>query len=49
MTASCCRISSGPISTDVIADMNAHGFAFDAEWFRPHWEFRFPHDRRGSI
>ncbi|HET7083985.1 MAG TPA: transglutaminase family protein [Rhizomicrobium sp.] len=27
---------------DVIADMNAHGFAFDAEWFRPHWEFRFP-------
>ncbi len=28
--------------TDVIADMNAHGFAFEAEWFRPHWEFRFP-------
>jgi uncharacterized protein (DUF2126 family) len=27
---------------DVIADMNAHGFGFDAEWFRPHWEFRFP-------
>jgi len=27
---------------DVIADMNEHGFAFDAEWFRPHWEFRFP-------
>jgi uncharacterized protein (DUF2126 family)/transglutaminase-like putative cysteine protease len=27
---------------DVIADMNAHGFAFDAAWFRPHWEFRFP-------
>jgi uncharacterized protein (DUF2126 family) len=27
---------------DVIADMNAHGFAFDLEWFRPHWEFRFP-------
>jgi uncharacterized protein (DUF2126 family) len=22
--------------------MNAHGFAFEAEWFRPHWEFRFP-------
>jgi uncharacterized protein (DUF2126 family) len=32
---------------DVIADMNAHGFAFDAEWFRPHWEFRFP--RAGSV
>jgi len=27
---------------DVIADMNAHGFGFDPEWFRPHWEFRFP-------
>jgi len=27
---------------DVIADMNDHGFTFDAEWFRPHWEFRFP-------
>jgi uncharacterized protein (DUF2126 family) len=28
---------------DVIADMNAHGFAFDAGWYKPHWEFRFPH------
>ena len=27
---------------DVIADLNASGFAFDAEWFRPHWAFRFP-------
>ena len=27
---------------DVIGDLNAHGFAFDPEWFRPHWEFRFP-------
>jgi uncharacterized protein (DUF2126 family) len=27
---------------DVIADMNAHGFGFDADWFKPHWEFRFP-------
>ncbi|HMH65604.1 MAG TPA: transglutaminase family protein, partial [Rhizomicrobium sp.] len=27
---------------DVAADMNDHGFSFDAEWFRPHWEFRFP-------
>jgi uncharacterized protein (DUF2126 family)/transglutaminase-like putative cysteine protease len=27
---------------DVIADMNAHGFGFDPDWFRPHWEFRFP-------
>ncbi len=28
--------------TDVIADMKAHGFGFDAAWFAPHWEFRFP-------
>ncbi len=27
---------------DVIDDMNGHGFDFDAEWFKPHWEFRFP-------
>ena len=27
---------------DVIADLNDQGFAFDAAWFRPHWEFRFP-------
>ena len=27
---------------DVIADMNDHGFAFDAAWFKPHFEFRFP-------
>ena len=27
---------------DVIADMNAAGFAFDAQWFGPHYEFRFP-------
>jgi uncharacterized protein (DUF2126 family)/transglutaminase-like putative cysteine protease len=27
---------------DVIADMNEHGFAFDLEWYRAHWDFRFP-------
>jgi uncharacterized protein (DUF2126 family)/transglutaminase-like putative cysteine protease len=27
---------------DVVADLNGAGFGFDAEWFRPHWEFRFP-------
>jgi uncharacterized protein (DUF2126 family)/transglutaminase-like putative cysteine protease len=27
---------------DVIADFNRAGFAFDAEWYRPHWAFRFP-------
>jgi uncharacterized protein (DUF2126 family)/transglutaminase-like putative cysteine protease len=27
---------------DVLGDLNAHGFAFDSAWFRPHWEFRFP-------
>lgn len=33
--------------SDVIGDMNAHGFAFDAEWFKPHWAFRFP--QYGSV
>ena len=28
--------------TDIIRDMNENGFAFDVEWFRPHWAFRFP-------
>jgi uncharacterized protein (DUF2126 family) len=32
---------------DVVEDMNAHGFAFDAEWYRPHWDFRFP--KIGSV
>jgi len=27
---------------DVIAEMNVAGFAFDANWFAPHLEFRFP-------
>jgi uncharacterized protein (DUF2126 family) len=27
---------------DVIADLNAHGFALKADWFLPHWAFRFP-------
>jgi uncharacterized protein (DUF2126 family) len=27
---------------DVIAELNAAGFAFDAQWFAPHLEFRFP-------
>ena len=27
---------------DVVADLNDHGFGFDVEWFRPHWDFRFP-------
>jgi uncharacterized protein (DUF2126 family)/transglutaminase-like putative cysteine protease len=33
--------------SDVIGDMNAHGFAFDPDWFKPHWEFRFP--RIGAV
>jgi uncharacterized protein (DUF2126 family) len=28
---------------DVLRDLKGHGFAFDPAWFRPHWEFRFPH------
>jgi len=27
---------------DVITDLNRAGFAFDASWFAPHFEFRFP-------
>jgi len=27
---------------DVLAEMNEAGFAFDAAWFAPHFEFRFP-------
>ncbi|HMA07951.1 MAG TPA: transglutaminase family protein, partial [Ramlibacter sp.] len=27
---------------DVIAEMRAAGYAFDASWFAPHFEFRFP-------
>lgn len=27
---------------DVIADMNAHGYDLQADWFAPHAEFRFP-------
>ncbi len=27
---------------DVIAELNQAGFAFDAQWFAPHFEFRFP-------
>src|SRR5260370_8648043 len=27
---------------DVIADLNEAGYAFDAAWFAPHFEFRFP-------
>ena len=27
---------------DVLDDLRAHGYAFEPEWFGPHWEFRFP-------
>jgi len=27
---------------DVMADLRAAGFAFDGQWFAPHFEFRFP-------
>jgi uncharacterized protein (DUF2126 family)/transglutaminase-like putative cysteine protease len=27
---------------DVIDDLNEAGYAFDADWFAPHFEFRFP-------
>ena len=28
--------------TSVLDDLAAHGFTFDEDWFRPHFEFRFP-------
>ncbi|MGE4243563.1 DUF2126 domain-containing protein [Ramlibacter sp.] len=28
---------------DVMTEMQAAGYAFDATWFAPHFEFRFPH------
>jgi uncharacterized protein (DUF2126 family) len=27
---------------DVVADLSKHGFDLDADWFAPHFEFRFP-------
>ncbi len=27
---------------DVVAELNASGYAFDTAWFAPHFEFRFP-------
>ncbi|MDB4937728.1 MAG: dehydrogenase [Labilithrix sp.] len=27
---------------DVLADLRAHGYAFETAWFDPHFEFRFP-------
>ena len=32
---------------DVVAELSSDGFRLDVEWFRSHWEFRFP--RFGSI
>jgi uncharacterized protein (DUF2126 family)/transglutaminase-like putative cysteine protease len=33
--------------TDVIADLRTAGYGFDADWFAPHFEFRFP--RHGTV
>jgi uncharacterized protein (DUF2126 family) len=27
---------------EIVAYLNGHGFAFDADWFEPHLDFRFP-------
>lgn len=34
---------------EVIADLQAHGYAFDADWLLPFEEFRFPHYGRVEI
>ena len=41
-TASCCRTSSGRISSTCSPISSAHGFAFRSDWFAPQLEFRFP-------
>ncbi|NKF21324.1 DUF2126 domain-containing protein [Solimonas marina] len=32
---------------EIVADLNRAGFAFDLDWFAPHFEFRFP--RHGAV
>ncbi len=39
---SCCRILSRRISAKCCDDLNRAGYPFEAEWFAPHFEFRYP-------
>ena len=41
-TASCCRISSQRIFSEVLDDLQRAGYPFEPEWFAPHFEFRYP-------
>ncbi len=41
-TASCSRGGWRPTSPTSLADLQAHGFAFAADWLTPFLEFRFP-------
>ena len=41
-TASCCRISSGRISSTCCATLRDHGFTLRPDWFEAQAEFRFP-------
>ena len=38
----CARDASQRVGSDVIEELGTAGFAFDLEWFAPHFEFRFP-------
>ena len=44
---SCCRTTAIRISRRCSKICTPLGFTLDPEWFAPHLEFRFPHDRQG--
>ena len=44
---SCCRTSSGTTSRTCSPTCARAGYGFDADWFAPHFEFRFPAYGRG--
>ena len=43
---SCCRTTSREDFRDVLDELRQRGYRFDAAWFAPHFEFRFPPSAR---